>query len=132
MDIFLRTEKKFIKCRKLCEILVQSHFSVMGWCFTHLWHFMFQVSYSLDSLSANFTKRSNTLKQFVGKLPMNCLSKSFHTSVNLCSSKKSLFPYCVIAGPIFLSFHNRLSWRNNRSLEELLSWSVLDPDSIWY
>ena len=28
----------------------------------------------LNPLSANLTKRSNTLKQFVGKLPVNCLS----------------------------------------------------------
>ena len=27
-----------------------------------------------NPLSANFTKWSNTLKQFVGKLPTNCLS----------------------------------------------------------
>ena len=30
--------------------------------------------YTLKSLSANPTKWSNTLKQFVGKLPTNCLS----------------------------------------------------------
>ena len=28
----------------------------------------------INPLSANFTKWSNTLKQFVGKLPTNCLS----------------------------------------------------------
>ena len=32
------------------------------------------VSESLNPLSANPTKWSNTLKQFVGKLPTNCLS----------------------------------------------------------
>ena len=31
-----------------------------------------------DPLSANFTKWSNTLKQFVEKLPTNCLSVSDH------------------------------------------------------
>ena len=31
-----------------------------------------------NSLSANFTKWSNTLKQFVGKLPTNCLSMFDH------------------------------------------------------
>ena len=30
-----------------------------------------------NPLSANFTRWSNTLKQFVGKLPKNCLSKRF-------------------------------------------------------
>ena len=38
------------------------------------------VSYEdvLNALSANFTKWSNTLKQFVGKLPTNCLSVFNH------------------------------------------------------
>ena len=38
------------------------------------------VSYEdvLNALSANFTKWSNTLKQFVGKLPTNCLSVFDH------------------------------------------------------
>ena len=33
---------------------------------------------SLNPLSANPAKWSNTLKQFVGKLPMNCLSMFDH------------------------------------------------------
>ena len=33
---------------------------------------------SFNSLSANPTKWSNTLKQFVGKLPTNCLSVFDH------------------------------------------------------
>ena len=36
------------------------------------------VSYLLNPLSANPTKWSNTLKQFVGKLPTNCLSVFDH------------------------------------------------------
>ena len=32
----------------------------------------------LNPLSANFTKWSNTLKQFVGNLPTNCLSVFEH------------------------------------------------------
>ena len=32
----------------------------------------------LNPLNANFTKWSNTLKQFVGNLPTNCLSVSDH------------------------------------------------------
>ena len=38
------------------------------------------VSYEdvLNALSANFTKWSSTLKQFVGKLPTNCLSVFDH------------------------------------------------------
>ena len=33
---------------------------------------------SLNTLSANPTKWSNTFKQFVGKFPMNCLSVLDH------------------------------------------------------
>ena len=33
---------------------------------------------SLNPLSANLTKWSNTLKQFVGNLPTNCLSMFDH------------------------------------------------------
>ena len=32
----------------------------------------------INALSANFTKWPNTLKQFVGKLPTNCLSEVEH------------------------------------------------------
>ena len=32
-----------------------------------------QTSLNVNTLSANPTKWSNTLKQFIGKLPMNCL-----------------------------------------------------------
>ena len=35
-------------------------------------------SWIINPLSANPTKWSNTLKQFVGKLPTNCLSVSNH------------------------------------------------------
>ena len=41
------------------------------------WYAYFQKSeilYKLKPSSANFTKWSNTLKQFVGKLPTSCLS----------------------------------------------------------
>ena len=39
---------------------------------------MFLMLYSFNLLSANFTKWSNTLKQVVGKLSMNCLSVFDH------------------------------------------------------
>ena len=39
-------------------------------------------NFKVNTLSANFTKWSNTLKQFVGKLPTNCL-KVFDHSVGL-------------------------------------------------
>ena len=35
-------------------------------------------SFRLNPLSANITEWSNTLKQFVGKLPTNCLSVFDH------------------------------------------------------
>ena len=34
--------------------------------------------YNINPLSANSTKWSNTLKQFVGKLPTNCLTVFDH------------------------------------------------------
>ena len=34
--------------------------------------------HDISPLSANITKRSNTLKQFVGNLPTNCLSVIDH------------------------------------------------------
>ena len=40
------------------------------------------IFFFLNPVSANFTKWSNTLKQFVGKLPTNCLSV-FHHFVGL-------------------------------------------------
>ena len=40
-------------------------------------HFMKNVKGS-NPLSANITKWSNTLKQFVGQLPPNCISVSDH------------------------------------------------------
>ena len=36
------------------------------------------IEFQFYPLSANFTKWSNTLKQFVGNLPTNCLSVSDH------------------------------------------------------
>ena len=36
------------------------------------------INFKVDPLSANFTKWSNTLKQFVGKLPTNCFSVFDH------------------------------------------------------
>ena len=39
---------------------------------------IFNLNSHLNPLSANPTKWSNTLKQFVGKLPTNCLSVFDH------------------------------------------------------
>ena len=36
------------------------------------------MNFFFNPLSTNITKWSNTLKQFVGKLPTNCLSVSDH------------------------------------------------------
>ena len=38
----------------------------------------FLLTFNVNPLSANFTKWSITLKQFVGKLPTNCLSVFDH------------------------------------------------------
>ena len=42
------------------------------------YHFLQFLTISLNLLSTNPTKWSNTLKQFVGKLPANCLSVFDH------------------------------------------------------
>ena len=42
------------------------------------WLNLSDLSVSFNPLSANPTKWSNTLKQFVGKLPTNCLSVFDH------------------------------------------------------
>ena len=39
---------------------------------------LYPTKKAFNPLCANFTKWSNTLKQFVGKLPMNCLSVFGH------------------------------------------------------
>ena len=55
----------------------------------------------LIPLSANFTKRSNTLKQFIGKLPTNCLSVFDHF-VKLAlkgyglHEKSQIFSICIV------------------------------------
>ena len=41
-------------------------------------HFMFRNFIYLNPLNGNFTKWSNTLKQFVGNLPTNCLNVFYH------------------------------------------------------
>ena len=46
-------------------------------CSIWLCHFILLIG-SINPLSANFTKWSNTLKQFVGKLSTNCLSVFDH------------------------------------------------------
>ena len=46
----------------------------------------------INPLSANPTKRSNTLKQFVGKLPTNCLSVFDHF---MKLALKGLKKYCL-------------------------------------
>ena len=53
-----------------------------------------------NPLSANITKWSNKLKQFVGKLPTNCLSVFDHFVV---LALKGLTKFCKL---IWLSFAN--------------------------
>ena len=50
--------------------------------------------FSINPFSANFTKWSNTLKQFVGNLPTNCLSVFDH-SVALTLKGLTEDPYNV-------------------------------------
>ena len=69
-----------------------------------------------NPLSANFTRWSDTLKQFVGKLPTNCLSKRFvcklPTSFLIVFDHlvglalKGLSTYRTITGAIFVNIKN--------------------------
>ena len=54
-----------------------------------------QTSLNVNTLSANPTKWSNTLKQFIGKLPMNCLSVFDHfVGLALKGLKEGLSQFC--------------------------------------
>ena len=58
-----------------------SHLSVLTWtiCENRLdIRHIYKLIIALNPLNANPTKRPNTLKQFVGKLPTNCLSVFDH------------------------------------------------------
>ena len=63
----------------------------------------------LNPLNANFTKWSNTLKQFVGKLSMNCLSV-FDIFVKL--ALKELIDFVICAQRIF----NKCWMKVNKSI----------------
>ena len=69
-----------------------------------------QRDYCINTLSANLTKWSNTLKQFVGILPTNCLSVFDHvkglaliglnkTILQIGSKLKLLFFNCYLPAP---------------------------------
>ena len=49
-----------------------------GFWFSQYNLFNWRIEHTLNPLSANFKKWSNTLKQFVGNLPTNCLSVFDH------------------------------------------------------
>ena len=61
--------------------------------------FVFQAA--INPLSAKLIKWSNTLKQFVGKLPTNCLSVFDHFSglalkgLKTTNSEKVLITFCI-------------------------------------
>ena len=65
---------------------------------------------TLNPLSANPTKWPNTLKQFVGKLPTNCLSVFGHF-VNL--ALKGLTSSLLFASPLPLVFFLAFTVSNN-------------------
>ena len=86
--------------------------------------FLFTVISLLNPLSANFTKWSNTLKQFVGNLPTNCLSVFDHfvglslkglsvpALIRLHLSLKNLFcriPFCLLTSSASFCFFVQLT-----------------------
>ena len=67
----------------VCKIYV-TNFKICNWSFIFSFYLIFPlrntnfIHITINPLSANLTKWSNTIKQFVGKLPTNCLSVIDH------------------------------------------------------
>ena len=71
---FMNTSKHAQCYRKFFDRLVR-----LGGLYIRLRQFFYYCFlFNVNPLSVNFTKRSNILKQFLGKLPMNCLSVFDH------------------------------------------------------
>ena len=82
----------------------------------------------LNSLSANPTKRSNTLKQFVGKLPTNCLSVFDHF-VKL-AQKGLIRIYPAASSLIKPIFQRKRKEKDQKSKNS--SHDILNLETIWY
>ena len=94
-----------------------------------------------NPLSANLTKWSNTLKQFVGKLPTNCLSVFDHfvrltlkELTYIFADNKCLVSYATLKAPIVCCTKKELPefWWENRH-PRLCKWKSLDglPEDSW-
>ena len=73
--------RKFLSCKKtqLAHIVTVFIFFLFLFCFVlTTWDCFAAKNVGLNPLSANFTKWSNTLIQFVGKFPTNCLAVFDH------------------------------------------------------
>ena len=84
----------------------------------HFFSFFFLLAVFFNPLSANFTKWSNTLKQFVGNLPTNCL-RVFDHFVGL--ALKGLIIMVIVIKSITQKQHfNEIALRHGCSPENLL------------
>ena len=64
----------------------------------------FDIFFGVNPLSANPTKWPNTLKQFVGKLPTNCLSVFGHF-VNLALKRSKISKFYTLRNfPVHANF----------------------------
>ena len=92
----------------------------------------------LNTLSANFTKWSNTLKQFVGNLPTNCLSVFDHfvglahkglTSLN---TNTYIIPdYVLII--MYQSHCNKVPIKLNPFLANVpILYLLKTPENLWF
>ena len=63
---------------EICEISANTFCVFLFETFASNRPFICDHDQNINALSANFTKWSNTLKQFVGNLPTNCLSVFDH------------------------------------------------------
>ena len=85
------------KCYEMIKQIGKKGSKIEVECKIFILLYIYVISTSINSLSANPTKWSNTLKQFVGNLPTNCLSVFDHfvklalkgLKVGLCKIKKT-------------------------------------------
>ena len=71
--LLIKTKYKKYMASLICFVLVHWNWNIL---LIYLFRHLFMIKF--NPLSANITKWSNTFKQFVGKLPTNCLSVFDH------------------------------------------------------
>ena len=95
------------------------------------WHIIKHAA-CLNPLSANPTKWSNSLKQFVGNFPTNCLSVFDHFVILALKESKAHRSLEVITyGGLFVPFSWRVKLRGHMSTYETILRSINPCVDIW-